>query len=257
LDTLWFDLALIAAGFSAGLVDAMVGGGGLIQVPALSALFPGVAPASMIGTSKFAGVFGTAAAFWQYARRIALPKRALAVACATAGVGAVIGAWLLTKISRAQFDYLLPVLLTAILIYSLVRKDLGQAHTPKFAGAQLDRVSAGTGAVIGLYDGFFGPGTGSFLVFIYVRIFGFDFVHASAMAKGVNVACNTFALAFFIYVGHLLWPAALWLAAANLAGGLVGSKLALKIGSVWVRRVFIAVVAVLILNMVRKLLMVG
>ena len=247
-----FDLALIAAGFFAGLVDAMVGGGGLIQVPALVALFPFAAPASIMGTSKFAGVFGTAAAFIQYARRIALPKRALLIASLTAGVGAVTGAWLLTKISRAQFDLLLPILLTGIFIYTLVRKDLGQTHAPKFQGGKLDAASAGTGVTLGLYDGFFGPGTGSFLVFIYVRVFGFDFVHASAMAKGVNVACNAFALVFFIALGHLLWPNAVWLAVANLAGGILGSHLALRYGSVWMRRVFMVVVAALILNMLRK-----
>ena len=252
MDPWLFDLALLAAGFFAGMVDAMVGGGGLIQVPALVALFPFAAPASLMGTSKFAGIFGTAAAFIQYARRIALPKRALLIASLTAGVGAVTGAWLLTKISRSQFDYLLPILLSGIFIYTLVRKDLGQVHAPRFHYGKLDAASAATGATLGLYDGFFGPGTGSFLVFIYVRVFGFDFVHASAMAKGVNVACNAFALVFFIALGHMLWPDAIWLAAANLAGGIIGSHLALRYGSIWMRRVFIVVVAALILNMLRK-----
>jgi uncharacterized protein len=252
---LGFHIALIAAGFSAGLVDAMVGGGGLIQVPALSALFSGIPAASVMGTSKFAGVFGTAAAFVQYARRIQLPMRALLIASATAGVGALTGAYLLTLISRAQFDVLLPILLSAIFVYTLVRKDLGQVHAPKFDGRKLDAVSAATGASLGLYDGFFGPGTGSFLVFIYVRLFGFDFVHASAMAKGVNVACNVFALVFFIARGNLLLVPALWLAAANLCGGVIGSHLALRYGSIWVRRAFIVIVALLILNMLRKLVL--
>lgn len=254
MDEFWLHLALIAAGFASGLIDSMVGGGGLIQVPALSLLFPGVGAASIIGTSKFGGVFGTAAAFWQYARRIRLPWRALAIASATASFGALAGAYLLTQISRAQFDFLLPVMLSAMFIYTLVRKDLGQAHQPRYAGRAQDQASALTGAGMGLYDGFFGPGTGSLLVFIYVRLFGFDFIHASAMAKGVNVACNVCALAFFITLGYLLWPEALWLAAANLVGGLIGSKLALRFGSVWMRRVFIVVVAALIFNIVRKML---
>ena len=252
MDDLWLHIGLIVAGFASGLIDAMVGGGGLIQVPALSLLYPGAGAASVMGTSKFAGVFGTAAAFWQYARRIRLPWRALAVASVTAGLGALCGAYLLTKISRAQFDFLLPILLGAMFVYTLVRKDLGQAHEPRFEGKPLDQASAVTGAGIGLYDGFFGPGTGSLLVFIYVRLFGFDFIHASAMAKGVNVACNVCALALFISLGYLLWPDALWLAGANLLGGVIGSKLALRFGSVWVRRIFIVVVAALILNIVRK-----
>ena len=254
MDEFWLHLALIAAGFASGLIDAMVGGGGLIQVPALSLLYPGASAASVMGTSKLAGVFGTAAAFWQYARRIRLPWRALAIASATAGVGAILGAYLLTQISRAQFDFLLPILLGAMFVYTLVRKDLGQAHEPRYQGPAEDKASALTGAGMGLYDGFFGPGTGSLLVFIYVRLFGFDFIHASAMAKGVNVACNVCALALFISLGYLLWPDALWLAAANLIGGVIGSKLALRFGSIWVRRIFIVVVAALILNMIRKML---
>lgn len=252
MDEFWLHLALIAAGFASGLIDAMVGGGGLIQVPALSLLYPGAGAASVIGTSKFGGVFGTAAAFWQYARRIRLPWRALAIACATASLGALAGAYLLTQISRAQFDVFLPIMLGAMLVYTLARKDLGQAHAPRFKGQSEDKASALTGAGMGLYDGFFGPGTGSLLVFIYVRVFGFDFIHASAMAKGVNVACNVCALGLFITLGYLLWPDALWLAAANLLGGVIGSKLALRFGSVWVRRIFIVVVAALILNIVRK-----
>jgi uncharacterized protein len=239
-------LALLAAGFLSGLVDAMVGGGGLIQVPALSLLFPGFAPASIMGTSKFAGLFGTAAAFVQYAKRVSLPWRALLIACASAMVFAATGAWLLTKISRDQFDIVLPILLGMIFVYTLFKKDLGQAHEPRFQGPALDRRSGIVGSAMGLYDGIFGPGTGSFLVFIYVRWFGFDFIHASAMAKGVNVACNIAALVMFIYLGHLIWPSALWLAFANLCGGVIGSRLALRFGSVWMRRVFIVVVFALL-----------
>jgi uncharacterized protein len=242
-------LALIAAGFLSGLVDAMVGGGGLIQVPALSLLFPGSAPAAIMGTSKIAGIFGTAAAFIQYAKRIVLPLRALLIASLTAALFAALGAWILTHISRDQFDGFLPFLLGAIFVYTLLKKDFGQRHQPKYSGGTLDRRSAAIGSGLGLYDGIFGPGTGSFLVFAYVRWFGFDFVHASAMAKGVNVACNIGAITTFIYLGHLIWPAAAYLAIANLAGGIVGSRLALRYGSVWMRRVFIAVVLALLLKL--------
>jgi uncharacterized protein len=241
-------LALVAAGFLSGLVDAMVGGGGLIQVPALSLLFPGSSPAAIMGTSKIAGVFGTAAAFLQYAKRIVLPTRALAIASVTAALFAALGAWILTRISRDQFDGFLPFLLGAIFVYTLFKKDLGRHHTPKYSGLGLDRRSAVIGSSLGLYDGIFGPGTGSFLVFIYVRWFGFDFVHASAMAKGVNVACNIGAIITFIYLGHLIWPAAIYLAIANLGGGVIGSRLALRFGSVWMRRVFIAVVLALLIR---------
>jgi uncharacterized protein len=243
-DTLW----LVLAGFSAGLIDAMVGGGGLIQVPALFWLFPGAPAATILGNSKFGGIFGTAAAFLQYRRRVQLPIRTLLHMCAYAAVGALIGAWLLTKLSNQAFKVLLPILLTLIFCYTLWRKDFGNEHAPKLSPAQERKVAGIGGAGIGLYDGFFGPGTGSFLVFLFVRVFGFDFVHASAMAKGVNVACNAAALTLFISTGHLFWKPALILAAANMSGGLLGSTLALRYGSVWMRKIFIVVVGSLILR---------
>jgi len=246
--SLWQFVFLLMAGFGAGLIDAMVGGGGLIQVPALIALFPGAAPAAIMGTSKFAGVFGTASAYLRYAREIDIPKRTLAWGCIASAIGALIGAWLLTQLSNQAFKMLLPPLLILVFFYTLMRKDFGHAHAPKFDAKTEPRASAATGAVIGVYDGFFGPGTGSFLVFAFVRVFGFDFVHASALAKGINVACNVAALTLFIGLGHIFWASAICLAFANLAGGITGSKLALKHGSAWVRRVFIVVVAALIVR---------
>jgi uncharacterized protein len=239
---------LIAAGFLAGLIDAMVGGGGLIQVPALVALFPGFAPATIMGTSKFAGVFGTFSAYLQYARHIAIPKRTLLYGALFAALGALLGAYLLTLLSNEVFKRLLPVLLLLVFVYTLLRKDFGGIHRPRFSPAVEPKISATAGAVIGVYDGFFGPGTGSFLVFIFVRWFGFDFVHASALAKGINVACNVAALTLFIGLGHMVWASAMVLAVANLSGGITGSKLALKYGSAWVRKVFILVVAALIIR---------
>ena len=226
----------------------MVGGGGLIQVPALVALFPFAAPASIMGTSKFAGVFGTAAAFIRYARQIELPKRALAIASLTAGMGAITGAWLLTKISREQFDLLLPILLTGIFIYTLVRKDLGQTHVPRLHGRKLNVASAATGATLGLYDGFFGPGTGSFFVFLFVRLMGYDFLHASATAKLMNTATNGAALALFAWTGHVWWQIAAVMAVTNVIGSLIGTRLALAKGAGFVRGMFVVVVSALILK---------
>ncbi len=246
--TLWLFALLLIAGFGAGLIDAMVGGGGLIQVPVLIALFPSFAPAAIMGTSKFAGVFGTASAYLRYAREIDIPKHTLAWGCVAAAIGAFFGAWLLTLLSNQAFKMLLPPLLILVFIYTIMRKDFGHAHQPRFDSKTEPRVSAATGAAIGVYDGFFGPGTGSFLVFAFVRVFGFDFIHASALAKGINVACNVAALTLFIGLGHVIWASAICLACANLAGGITGSKLALKHGSAWVRRVFIVVVAALIVR---------
>jgi uncharacterized protein len=241
-------LIILAAGFFAGLIDAMVGGGGLIQVPIVFALFPNVHAATLMGTSKFAGMLGTSAAFWQYLKQMKMPWRTLMYGSMGAATGALIGAYFLTKISNEMFRTALPFLLLAVFLYTLKRKDFGQTHAPLFTSEKEAKVSAASSAAIGFYDGFFGPGTGSFFVFLFVRVFGFDFLHASAMAKGLNVACNITALGFFIAGGHILWTVALVLAIANLSGSLLGAKLAIRYGSGFVRKLFIVVVAGLILK---------
>jgi len=132
------------------------------------------------------------------------------------------------------------------LLYTLVKKDLGRSHAPRFAGAQEAWIAAGIGLVIGFYDGFFGPGTGSFLVFAYVRVLGYDFLNASAAAKMINVATNLSALTLFTLKGHVWWHLALAMGAANIVGSLIGTRLALKHGAGFVRHVFIFVVLALI-----------
>jgi uncharacterized protein len=133
-----------------------------------------------------------------------------------------------------------------VLIYTLLKKELGRHHAPRFEGAQEAALASAIGAVIGFYDGFFGPGTGSFFVFLFVRALGYDFLHASASAKLLNTATNAAALALFAWKGHVWWHLALVIAVANVAGSLAGTRLALKHGAGFVRSVFIAVVALLI-----------
>jgi uncharacterized membrane protein YfcA len=239
---------LLAAAFLAGFVDSVVGGGGLIQVPVLFSLFPGVAPATLLGSSKLAGIFGTAAAAWQYSRRIQIPWNAVWPAALMALVFAFMGAWTVTRIPPDFMRAALPFILFAVALYTFFKKDLGSVHRPAHAGQRERMLGAGAGASIGFYDGFFGPGTGSFLVFIFVRIFGFDFLRASAAAKVVNVACNFAALVCFAWVGHVAWWVGLAMAASNMTGSVVGSRLALKRGSGFVRLLFLVVVALLILK---------
>ena len=137
-------------------------------------------------------------------------------------------------------------MLTALLAYTLARKDMGQHHAPRFVGQHETLVATGIGLVIGFYDGFFGPGTGSFLVFAYVRLLGYDFLNASASAKLVNVATNFAALMLFAWQGHVWWHLAVAMAVANVVGSLIGTRLALKHGAGFVRQVFIFVVLALI-----------
>jgi len=243
------DLLIVSlASLFAGFVDAIVGGGGLILVPALFAVFPHTHPATLFGVNKSASVWGTSAATLQYARRVRIPWRPLLPAAAVCFVGAMAGAWTVTVISPDFLRRALPLILGGVLLYTLARKGLGREHAPRFDGRREAMAAATLGLTIGFYDGFFGPGTGSFFVFLFVRWLGYDFLHASASAKLLNVTSNLAALILFIAKGHIWWHFVLPLAAANIVGSLLGTRLALKHGSGFVRNAFILVVTALILK---------
>jgi uncharacterized membrane protein YfcA len=240
-------LLVLAAGL-AGWVDAIVGGGGLIQLPALFSAYPQAAPATLMGTNKGAAIWGTAWAASQYARRVRLRWAALWPAVAAAFVGAGCGAWLVTRLPARPLRVALPVVLLALLLYTLARKDLGRRHAPRFAGRAEAAWFSLIGGLIGLYDGAFGPGTGSFFVFAGVRGLGYDFLHASAHAKLLNAATNLAALGWFISQGNGWWQLALPMALANVAGSWLGTRAALRHGTGFVRGVFVAVVGALIVK---------
>ena len=240
-------LAALASGL-AGFIDAIVGGGGLVLIPALFSLYPQAPPATLLGTNKGAGIWGTGWATVQFARRVTLRWRALWPAVGAALAGSFVGAWTVTQVSPDGLRRALPFVLAAVLAYTLVRKDLGQRHEPRFVGGHEALVASAVGASVGFYDGFFGPGTGSFFVFLFVRLLGYDFLHASASAKLLNTATNLAALVLLAAKGHVWWHVAGVLALTNVAGSLLGARLALKHGAGFVRVVFIAVVGALILK---------
>ncbi|MBU3739787.1 MAG: sulfite exporter TauE/SafE family protein, partial [Rhodoferax sp.] len=222
--------------------------GGLVLVPALFATFPAAHPATLFGNNKAASVWGTGFATWQYSRRVQLRWHSLLPAALAGFVASFGGAWLVTVVSPGFLRRLLPLVLLAVLLYTLARKDLGRLHAPRFAGSAEALLAAAVGSVVGFYDGFFGPGTGSFLVFLFVRLLGYDFLNASASAKLVNTATNLAALILFASRGHVWWPLAASMALANVAGSLIGTRLALRHGAGFVRGVFILVVSALILK---------
>jgi len=160
----------------------------------------------------------------------------------------MLGAWAVTVISPDMLRKALPLVLLAVFLYTLKKKDLGQHHRPRYSGGAETLAASALGLVIGFYDGFFGPGTGSFFVFLFVRWLGYDFLSASASAKLLNTATNLAALMLFAWKGHVWWHYALPMAMANVAGSLLGTRLALKHGTGFVRGVFIAVVGALILK---------
>ncbi len=240
-------IVTLASGL-AGFVDSMVGGGGLILVPALFAVFPNAHPATLFGVNKGASVWGTAAATVQYARRVEMRWHALLPAAAVCFAGSMAGAWLVTVVSPDFLRRVLPLVLLVVLVYTLARKDLGRHHQPRFGGRQEALAACTLGLTIGFYDGFFGPGTGSFLVFLFVRWLGYDFLNASASAKLLNTTSNLAALGLFAWKGHVWWHLALAMAVANVVGSLLGTRMALKHGAGFVRGVFIVVVSALILK---------
>jgi uncharacterized membrane protein YfcA len=237
---------LLGAAFMAGGIDAIVGGGGLIQLPALFSALPTTAPSTLLGTSKLAGFAGTASATWRYAHAVRIPWRRLAPVAAIAFAGALAGAFTVTHVAAAAFRPLVPVLLTIVLLYTLMQRDLGATHAPRNLDRRDALLGAAMVAAISFYDGFFGPGTGSFLMLLFIRHYGFDFLNAAAAARVLNAATNVAALAWFGSRGHVLWPTGLAMAAANVGGALLGTRLALTRGTRFVRGVFIAVVATLI-----------
>ncbi|HYR24223.1 MAG TPA: TSUP family transporter [Aquabacterium sp.] len=239
---------MLLASAGAGLVDAIVGGGGLIIVPALFGLFPQAVPATLLGTNKAASVWGTGWAALQYARRVTLPSARLLGAIGAALLGSLLGAWLATQVPAARFRAALPPVLAVVWLYTLWRKDMGHHHTPHRSARTEALIATAIGGGIGFYDGVFGPGTGSFFVFALVRLLGWDFLHASAAAKRLNFATNVAALAWFIPHGHVVWALSLPMAVANIAGSALGTHLALKHGAGFVRHAFLLVVGALILK---------
>jgi uncharacterized membrane protein YfcA len=240
----WFMLAL--ASLLAGFLDSMVGGGGLVLVPALFAAFPAAPPATLLGTNKSASVWGTAAATWRYARRVELPWAALLPAALVCAIAAWVGAWWVTQVSPELLRRALPFVLAAVLLYTLAKKDLGRHHRPRYQGRAEVLAACAVGGLVGFYDGFFGPGTGSFFIFLFVRWLGYDFLHASAAAKLLNTTSNVAAVALFASHGHVWWLLGAIMAVANVGGSLLGTRLALRHGAGFVRGVFLLVVAALI-----------
>ena len=244
---------LCCAAFLAGAVDAIVGGGGLIQLPAMLLLVPGGNIIYSLGTNKLAAVAGTTAAAWTYAKRTPVPWRSALPMAAVAFLGALGGAVFAASLPQTVLTVVVLVALVGVGIYTWRKPDLGSVAAPRFGPVQQTWVMVAGGLVIGFYDGLAGPGTGSFLVFLLVGLVGFAFVGASATAKIVNVATNLGALLFFIAAGKILWGLALVMAVSNASGSVLGAALASSRGSVFVRKVFLTVVVALVASLGWKL----
>lgn len=244
IDFIFFALGLAA--LFAGFVDSIVGGGGLIQLPALFTAFPGTTPATLFGTNKLASIVGTSSAALQYSRRVAIPWGVAGPGAVAALVGSWYGAKAVAYLDPAILRPLILMLLVLVAAYTFMRKELGAVSTEPRHGKRSAALAVAIGGGIGFYDGFFGPGTGSFLIFLFIRFLGMDFLRASVSAKILNVATNLAAIGFFVGNVELMWKLAAVMAVCNLIGSVIGSRMALKHGTGFVRKMFLGVVLVLI-----------
>ena len=239
---------IIVAGFAAGWIDAVVGGGGLIQLPALL-LVPGITPVQALATNKMGSIFGTTTSALTYYGRVkpdlrtALPMAVIALA------GSFGGAVLAANLPANVFKPIIVVALVAVALFTALKPSVGDITVLRHDGHKHYVVACLIGAAIGFYDGLIGPGTGSFLVIALVSAMGYAFLEASAKAKIVNMATNAGALLFFLPHGSLLWGVGLLLGVANMAGGYLGARTAVKQGSRFVRIVFLVVVGALIVKL--------
>ncbi|WP_269938828.1 sulfite exporter TauE/SafE family protein [Arthrobacter sp. HY1533] len=241
-------LLIIVAGFAAGWIDAVVGGGGLLQLPVML-MIPGITPVQALATNKMGSIFGTATSSVTYYRRVKPDMRTALPMAAVALVGSIGGAVVAASLPGSVFKPIIVVALIAVLLFTVFKPGMGELTALRHSGRTHYVVAACIGGVIGFYDGLIGPGTGSFLVIAMVSLMGYAFLEASAKAKIVNLATNAGALMFFLPHGSLLWGIGLILGLANMAGGYLGARTAVKQGSKFIRIVFLLVVSALIIKL--------
>lgn len=219
------------------------------MIPALLILRPDLDLTTVLGTNKGAAVWGTLTATLQYSRTVGIPWRVMLPAAVTGFIFSGLGAFAVTKVDN---DFLRPfiiVLLVGVAIYTFFKKDFGSLHAPSVSENKQRLVGILAGATLGFYDGFFGPGTGSFLIFIFIGLIGFGFLAASASAKIINFATNVSAVLLFAFTGHIAYALALPMALCVAAGAFLGSRTAVLRGSSFVRVLFLVVVTGVILRL--------
>jgi uncharacterized protein len=239
---------MCCAAVLAGFVDSIVGGGGLVQVPALFILFPHFEIPRIIGTNRFSSFMGTAVAGYQYSKKVEIPWRTVIYAGIGAGIMAFLGAKISDIIDEKILKPVILFLMTAIAIYTFKKKDLGQDERLKFELAKVPLYGLMIGSSAGFYNGFVGPGTGSLLVFGFVSVIGYGFLKASAISKIVNVIADVASLGYFIVEGYVQYEIAIPMMICNMAGSYLGSKMAILKGNEFVRNFFLVVIFALILR---------
>lgn len=242
-------LLLVLAALAAGFVDAVVGGGGLIQLPALLIGLPGASVVQVAATNKLASFCGTSISAATYFRRVRPDPRTFGPLMLAAFVGSIGGALVASMLPRSAFDPIILLVLVVVGAYVWFRPSVGTLTNLRFSGGTHVSAVAVTGVAVGFYDGAIGPGTGSFFVFALVGLLGYNFLEASAKAKLANWATNLAALAVFVPQGAVLWKLGLVMAAANIVGGYAGARVAVARGARFVRVFFLVVVAAFVVRL--------
>lgn len=242
---LWAYSALFATGLVAGTFDAIAGGGGLIALPALLGL--GIPAPLALATSKLQGTFGSASAAWSFVRRGVVNLRECRLGFALTALGGLVGAGAMRLLDPHFLSALIPWLLGALVIYMIFRPQLGENSRHHRMEALTFYLIFGLG--LGFYDGFFGPGVGSFWTIAFVTLLGHDFVRAAGHTKVMNFASNISALIYFAIAGTVLWLPGLTMGAGQLLGGRLGAHLAMTRGARFVRPLFLFMASLVALKL--------
>lgn len=229
--------------FLAGFIDSIVGGGGLVSIPAFFILYPQLAVPQIIGTNRLASAVGTSVAAWNYARTVPIPWKTVLFAGIGAAVMSYLGATVQSMLPSAALKPIILVLIAAIAVFTYYKKDFGQHENFRVPPERIPWYAMGIGMVLGFYNGFVGPGTGSLLVFSFVSVIGYSFLRSSALSKVVNVIADLASLVFFLFHHYVLFHLALPMMVCNVAGSYTGSRMAILRGNAFIRKVFIVVVA--------------
>jgi uncharacterized protein len=242
------------AGFAAGLLDSIVGGGGLILTPAMLNLHPGLSILQTISTQRTSSIAGTSVAAWNYFRHVVVERRIIIPACLAALCSSAIGVQFAKRIDQDALKLIVLVICVLLAVYTVFRRDLGTREDRRFAPRQEAWVAAGIGATCGFYNGLIGPGTGTLLVFAFVSVIGLDFLKSSAVSKISNTAADLASWTVLALGGFVQWLLAIPLVIGNMAGSYVGSHLAIRRGDRFLRAVFLGVVVLLAMRVAWGLL---
>jgi uncharacterized protein len=241
-------IVVCVAALCAGFIDAIVGGGGLVQTPVLFMAFPNLPVANLLGTTKIPSFSGTAVSLYQYAKRVSIEWKMILWVALAAFCSSMAGSRLVSLVSNQTLKPIILGALILVAIYTYSKKNFGQQKELLLTFNQTLLRGISAGLLIGFYDGFIGPGTGSFLVLIFISVLGQDFLHASAHAKIVNMATNLASIIYFAINGNILFELAIPMAACNMLGGFIGSKFALLKGNKFIRLFFLCVVCATIIR---------